>query len=308
MKTFNIITNLVNGAGLQQDYALIRGLLESYGHKVNGVMSTVNRFGIPPADINIFLEHIVPYAMHCAKEQWVFPNSEWWYSTWDRHLPYFAKILCKTRDCYEIWSKKVPPANLVYTGFESNDYYRPEIVRLPVFLHLAGLSVSKNTQAVAEAWRKYALPYPLLVVSQRDEIARHCQGIKNVTLVARLSHEEVIAKMNECTFHLNPSMYEGFGHYIHEALSCGGVVITTDAPPMNSFAGIRRELLIPVASRTPSHEAFFNFVDPKDVAEAVHRAAAMSREQLDRNLTQTRSAFLSERDRFRQKFREVVPK
>jgi hypothetical protein len=141
---FNIISNLSNGAGLERDYKLVRRILEEKGHSVEGVM-----FDQPPpypkADVNIWLE-ILPSpswgltvaAIDAAPRNWVIPNPEWWYADlWDRHLPRFEKVICKTRDCTRIFERKAP-GRCSFTGFESLDLYEPETERQPTFLHMAG--------------------------------------------------------------------------------------------------------------------------------------------------------------------------
>ena len=53
------------------------------------------------------------------------------------------------------------------------------------------------------------------------------------TKFARMPDKELSEIISKCYFHLCPSEYEGFGHGIWEAKSTGGIVITTNAPPMN---------------------------------------------------------------------------
>jgi len=56
--------------------------------------------------------------------------------------------------------------------------------------------------------------------------------------------------MNQCPVHLCTSSTEGFGHSIGEALSCGAIPITTNAPPMNELVNEKRGFLVqPVNSR-----------------------------------------------------------
>lgn len=307
-RSFNIITNLTNGAGLQRDYELLKRLLESYGHKVTGTMFNAVAPTFRRHDVNIFLEVVTPQWIQYASENWIVPNTEWWYPCWDPFLPRINKVLLKTQDALRLWIKKIGPQRCRFIGFESNDFYVPDIPRQPIFLHMAGKSETKNTMAVTAAWRHEKLPYPLVAVAFKPEIVRLCQNIPNVTHVERYTDAEVIQAMNECRFHIMPSKYEGFGHYIHEAVGCGGIVITTDAPPMNEFDGIGRELLIPVERKLPRLKAgaVFNEVSPRAVADAVHKAAALSEERIAEIATAARAAFLADREYFRAQFKELA--
>lgn len=315
-KTFNISTNLTNGAGLQRDYELIRRMLESYGHTVNGLMFN-SYMPTPAADVTICLEvindkHLQWDPNHkripTGKENWFVPNSEWYYPCWNGVMPRFAKILCKTPDCYEIWKKKVGADKCVYIGFESLDFYQPDLPRSHSFLHMAGKSETKNTQAVCDAWKLFSLPFPLTVVAFKPEIVKHTHGVPNCRWVERLTDAEVAHEMNSHLFHIMPSKYEGFGHYIHEAIGCGGLVLTTDAAPMNQFNGIPRDLLIPVVKKERRLEAYFNLVSPEGVANAVKRAALVYEDVLAVRLISStaRQAFLEDREYFRTKFREIA--
>lgn len=303
-KIFNISTNLSNGAGLQRDYELMRRMLESYGHTVNGLMFNDYQQPIPPCDITICLEVIE--ARQLGKVNWFVPNSEWYYPCWNGQLGRFSKFLCKTQDAYNIWCKKVGAARCVYIGFESLDFCNRDVIRTPKFLHMAGKSETKNTAAVCEAWKKHNLPYDLTVVAFKPEIVRFTEGVPNCRWIERLTDAEVAHAMNEHLFHVMPSKYEGFGHYIHEAIGCYGLVITTDAAPMNQFNGIARELLIPVVKKEVRLEAFFNIVSADGVAEAVRRAAALPADIRNTLMDNARAAFLQDRDAFRKNFAEVA--
>lgn len=304
MATFTIITNLTNGAGLQKDYELLKGLLESYGHTVRGEMFNAADPTFRQADVNLFLEVVNPRHIPYAKQNWIVPNSEWWYPEWDQNVRYFSKVLCKTRDCHRLWTAKVGAERCVFTGFEANDLYRPEVERKRVFLHLAGKSETKNTAAVMAAWREHHLPYPLIVSAFKPEIVRLTQNVPNVTQVHRF--ENVVDVMNSSLFHIMPSKNEGFGHAIHEALGCKGMVVTTDAPPMNEFTGIEKGLLIPVDRKVPRLMTHFYEVSASAVAQAVHAAWNLYPDQLQKFGDTARAGFITDRDYFRTKFAEVV--
>lgn len=279
-------------------------MLERYGHTVRGEMFNAPDPTFRQCDVNIFLEVINPRHLTHARQNWIVPNSEWWYPEWNQYLNYFSRVLCKTRDCYDLWSRKIGPQKCVYTGFEANDYYAPDVPRVPTFLHLAGKSETKNTAAVMDAWREHHLPYPLIVSAFKPEIVRLTRGVPNVTQVERFP--SVVETMNQCRFHIMPSKNEGFGHAIHEALGCGGVVITTDAPPMNEFVGVDRRFLIPVSQKVSRLMTHFYEVNPMAIAHAVHKAAQTPMDDLLQIGEKARAGFLSERDHFRNKFEEIV--
>ena len=126
-KDINIVTSLV-GAGLEREYLLLREFLMSHGHYVVGMHYTNINAPMVRADITIFLEVVMPQALNLARENWLVPNCEWWDSKNDQFLPRFSRIICKTKDCYDIWCNKVGPQKCIYTSFEARDIYHPSIV------------------------------------------------------------------------------------------------------------------------------------------------------------------------------------
>jgi len=311
-----VITSLV-GAGLECEYLLLRALLQAQGHYVMGVHYTDLSCELHPSDITISLEVISPRTLGLSRENWFAPNSEWYSPLNDRYLPQISKILCKTKDCYHIWCRKVGPEKCVFTSFEARDIYRPEVPREVKFLHVAGKSEYKNTEAVCNAWRQGRLPHinplPHLTIVARAPVFDSQWSEdnpfpdKNVTHIARATDEEIIQLMNSHQVHLIPSMYEGFGHVIHEALGCGGLVITTDAPPMNSYEGTTS--LIPVYSRTPRALAQLHQVNPSAVNTVVRQVAGMAWNQPDIVAAKSkaaREAFLDNREFFRTTFMRMV--
>lgn len=306
--TFNIITNISNGLGLQRDAELLKALLESAGHTADltGIVKP-RPWEIDPLvsprshDVNIFLE-VICSPIPPANENWFIPNSEWYEPPYEAGLCHIDRVLCKTKDCLTIWRKKVGN-KAEYVGFESRDFFRPEVIRERKFLHLLGNSTSKNTEAVLGAW---PLPYPLIVVSHGKETAHFRRSIPNVTYLDRVSDESLSKILNGCQFHIMPSQYEGYGQVLHEGISCGAVVITTDAAPMNEPLGIDRSLLIPVARTEPWRLAYRNFVSSEGVTAAVHNAARMTLEQLAEQRRFAREGFLKDRENFRKAFLGLV--
>ena len=117
-------------------------------------------------------------------------------------------------------------------------------------LHVCGNSIQKGTATVLDAWRLSDLP-PLEVYSYGDG-ARTLRGLhaaggipKNVRISLRSESASVIREAsNRCLIHVYPSTVEGFGHSIAQALACGSVVVTTDAPPMCEYVASEYGVLV----------------------------------------------------------------
>jgi hypothetical protein len=171
---------------------------------------------------------------------------------------------------------------------------------------LAGKSATKNTRAVADAWRNYEIPYQLTVASWHPHVNHFCKGIPNVKWVERFSEPELLQVMNENIFHIMPSAYEGYGHAINEALGCGGIVITVDAPPMNQCTGITVDATIPFYKKDYFHEAPAYHVAPNAVAEAVNRMISLSPDEIILRCHSSRNGFLADRKNFRKLFGELL--
>lgn len=308
-KTINIITNISNGAGLQKDAEIFAALLEKLGHSYRLIAYDRPHQGLSyPADINLFMEVMVPYLLNTAAVNWLMPNSEWWdANTGECALPRINLVLCKTHDCEAIWNRKMG-GRTYYTGFEAVDFSSniPVLNKDMAFLHLAGNSGTKNTNAVINCWRQYAPPYPVTIVSRDPAVRVQCHGVKNVTYEQRLADSHVSHALNSFRFHLMPSEYEGYGQGMHEALGCGGIVITTNAPPMTEFPGIPQELLIPSSGTFIRRIATAHSVTAEGVRDAVLRAASLSPDRLVRLSQEAREGFESERSAFRERIARLL--
>jgi hypothetical protein len=192
-----------------------------------------------PNDLAIFLEVVPREFLKIAPVRWAFLNPEW--MTPDRVQTVslgIDKIFAKTREAERIFSPLFP-GRVKYTGFLTRDQCLPEIERKPWFLHIGGNSSLRGTQTVVDAWKwtyeGKRLDRHLIVVStalqDRPEIPM-------VTYHEKLSEEELKSYQNECMFHIYPSGTEGWGHAIHEAQSCGAVLLVTGQPPMNEIPHI----------------------------------------------------------------------
>lgn len=313
---FNICTNTDNGVGLQADYLLLRGLLESWGHQVTGIhfKKKPQLEEAPQADVNLFLEVIAYDIIKKAKQNWLMPNPEW-FATWDHTegLPQINKFLCKTKEAVRIFNSLYGSDRVQYVGFESRDLYDPDVTRQRKFFHMAGQSRYKNSQAVAYAFAKFFddpsdkdVHKELVFVGAYEEEVQFARDHKNVKYIQRATEAELKKLMNECSFHIIPSGTEGWGHAIHEALGVGAVVISTDYPPMNEFAGISPELLIAPQRAMPELAAQRAFVGAFEVKAMIDKVWKLPQDKLNVFGWQARKAFLNQREDFRNAFKKVV--
>jgi glycosyltransferase involved in cell wall biosynthesis len=310
-KDINIVSSMV-GKGLEREYLLLRELLLAHDCYTVGLHYTdYANATLVRADVNMFLEVVMPNVFSLSRENWLFPNCEWWAPINDRFLPQFTKICCKTMDCYRIWCQKVGAGKCVYTGFEARDLYRPEVPRENKFLHIAGESEFKNTEAVIAAWKSGnwgIKPLPLTIVTRQKRYQDLAANIKGVTFISRASEDELVQLMNSHRFHLLPSAYEGFGHALNEGIGCGALVLTTDAPPMSEFAGIMGDWRVPCVGKSLRSLAQLAMINFGGVIVAAQKAisASINQDFIENKSRAARQAFLDSREAFRRRILSLL--
>lgn len=298
---FNIISNLNNGAGLQQDYELLSAELRSRGHGVCGLQFNKLK-AVPPADVNLFLETVVPAVFSAAPQQWVVPNPEWWLEPYHVCLPRITKFLCKTHDSLRHF-REIAGNRAEYLGFSARDLYCPDIERQHAWLHIAGNSNVKNTDAILMAWE--TLPYDLTLVTRLPRLQALAAKLRRVTVYSHVKDSELLLLFNQHAFYLCPSQYEGFGHTLHEAMGVGALVITRDGPPMNEF-GLPKDFLIPSRVDRQLRLAQMRTVTPEAVAAKVHYVATLPSDTVQHLSLKMRGLYQIHRAAFRQRLSEVL--
>lgn len=218
-----------NGVGLTKDIAILKTIIESHGHRADFV--DWQNEPTKGYDVNIFLELFNKDFLPYGEMNYLIPNPEWFLVQWNtEYIRNRVTVLTKTRDTERIFKRLFFP-RVTYTGFTSVDMHLPETEKKLQFVHLPGKSEAKGTSQVIKAFEQ--MPDVELTIYSEQFLSAKTPNIKIHR--DRLSDEGFRKVQNEFSFHLCPSIYEGFGHYINEAKSCGNVVITTNASPMNEL-------------------------------------------------------------------------
>lgn len=294
--TVNIITNTTNGAGLQRHALILKDRFTESGFRVR-----LTHFQKPEtwvrADLNLSVEVIRPEALDLAPINWFMPMPEWYYpDPWNRSIGRMSRVLCNTRHGVDVMGRVCKPH---YLGFESRDIGVDGTAKQRRFLHVAGLSINKNTQSVVDAWVKHKIEHPLTVVCARKDVLPDIRH-PNIRIFRRVDDALLNQLQRSHWFHLCVSKYEGWGHYIHEATSCGGLVITHDKPPLNEFPAFAR---VPAAQSGSLRMAPLFEPNVDDLAATVDWCASQSDEQLHSASVRLIDEQRKSRDGFRDRFK-----
>ncbi len=230
-----------------------------------------------PYDINIALEHVRPDWFGLARLNLLVPNPEWLSPRSQRYLTRHDAILCKTRHAVELFSAR--GCRALHIGFRSTDCLQPEVPRQPTFLHLAGASRMKGTRRLLALWQRHP-EWPRLLVLHSPHTATPPVGPLPPNIEHRIGYpgdvREVRRLQNAHLFHLCLSETEGWGHYLVEAMSCGAVVLTCNAPPMNELVTAERGILIDAGEAGPFNLSTLHRFDEAALEVAIARLLAMS--------------------------------
>jgi len=297
--TINLIYKAM-GFGLARDAEILTNELKNLGYSVRSFKVNSSK-PVRQADINVFLQEPNQDHFSSAKKNYLIPNPEWYYKDVSL-ISEFDMILCKTREGERIFKQYNP--NTVFIGFTSFDRYDEKIKKnYRQAVHVAGKSLQKGTDSVVEAWELNPQLPGLTIYRYEGRI--DYPPLYNVRLFCCfLPDDELIKIQNSYGLHLCPSETEGFGQYLSEALSCGGIPITTDAPPMNEFVTDERCL----ATYRHTSEQFLAtnyYVDPEHLGQVVAKLMLLSDDELAEIGRKNRQFYLDSKHKFEKKIRKI---
>lgn len=267
------IVGRYNSAGVENDIKILGSILSELGHQVTYSEASEKTlfFRLHKKilfDVNLFVEQVEPLLLPAARKNILKPNQESRFK--EEGLD---AIFAKTRYAESLFTAKGLKTH--YMGFCSLDRYRPGIAKEPFVLHTTSRSTLKGTAEVIETWRRYS-DLPKLVVLIAPIFRHLIISLPHVEWIDTfLPEEELVLLQNRALCHLCPSVTEGFGHSICEALSTGALVITTDAPPMNELVTEERGLLCPWSNQLPAGYGDAFYCKPEQIRESVLRAFAL---------------------------------
>ncbi len=138
-----------------------------------------------------------------------------------------------------------------------DDVKRRYGLREQFILAMGGVDPRKNTsniiQAFARAKREHRLPHQLVIVGLpprasgrfADAADALCVG-GDVVLLDFVPEEALVSLYNAATVFLYPSLYEGFGFPVLEAMACGTLVVASAAGSIPEIAGDAALLVNPI--------------------------------------------------------------
>ncbi len=259
--------------------------------------------------INIFLEHIDPYYLYRGDINCFIPNPEYCEESDSKLLPKIDHILCKTFFTEKIF--KSLQTTTYYAGFTSEDRLDIKIAdRSETFFHLAGSSPLKGTDILVDLWLKH-LEWPKLTIVQHPKMQKKESPVHadNINYIFDYLDDDSLKKLqNKNLFHLCPSEAEGFGHYIVEAMSCGAVTLTTDAPPMNEIVTKERGVLVKYRSQEPQMLGMNYYVDEDDLEKQIIKMMNISRGKKRKISEESRQWFVKNDRDFRLRFKDFIYK
>ena len=252
-------------------------------------------------DLNIYLDRIDPTYLPLARRNWFVPNQEWLETADLPSLSLVDLILFKTRHAEQtlrtVALKRDSSDLHPRIAFTSNpkDFGR--------FLHVAGWNPHKGTRRLLDLWLSHP-EWPTLTVVAQGQTATSAANLAMKS--RRLPETRLKVLQNECGVHLAPSEVEGFGHSIGEALSCGAILITSNAPPMNEVVGSSGAFLVDVESSEPMGHGMRYKVSRSSLETAVEAVLRLTPAQRRDRSRCAREAFEKGRSSFTRRLYDLL--
>ena len=121
----------------------------------------------------------------------------------------------------------------------------------------------------------------------------------------RIPEDLLINLLNKILFHVCCSEYEGFGHYIWEAKSAGGIVITTDGPPMNDFVH-NDGFKVKVWRRKRQQMGILQLIDQRDLERVIRETMRLDDDEIAEMSRASRKAWEDNDQYFRKIINQII--
>lgn len=136
----------------------------------------------------------------------------------------------------------VPAARVVAVPLAAAEFFRPveaAPVPRPYFVFAGTLEPRKNLPALLEAFRllRQRCDVDLVLAGRRRADCPHLPGCQGVACLGEVSDEQLRALYSGALACVYPSLYEGFGLPVLEAMQCGAPVIASRDPAVMEVAG-----------------------------------------------------------------------
>lgn len=319
-RTVNLVVR-DNGLGLSRDARLLAEALAAHGCEVactrlgetdererwrhdhgwrawlaHARHARSRRRGHARFDINIMFEHVWPLHLPLARCNIALPNPEWFDARDRRHLRCIDHVWAKTRHAERLFREL--GCSVQWTGFASEDAALPGLSRQRAFFHLAGGSRTKGSEELVALWLRHP-EWPMLTLVRHGGMPDPAPQAANLRVIAEyLDQDHLRMLQNTHAFHLCPSKTEGYGHYLCEAMSAGGIAVTLDAAPMNELVDPGRGLLVAATAEGTQGLATLYRFDPAAMEQAVEACLRMDDAQLVAMGTRARTWFIDNRSHF----------
>ena len=191
-----------NGVGIVNDAILLKTVLKNYDIKLYDM--SINAI-CRPSDLGIFIQNIWTEQIDKNKKNVYIVNEEWLNDGEKSCLNRFNYIFVKSsyaKSLLDSYHK-----NVICTGFFSLDRYFFQ-KNTNNILHFKGKSIQKNTESVKDL---------------------NCVNILDSS-INYLSDNDITYNLNNHDIHICCSLYEAWGHYLWEAMSCSKLVICSEIP------------------------------------------------------------------------------
>ena len=198
----------------------------------------------------------VPYLPVCPAVMTVHDLSPWMNPAWHhgagrirRRTPFLLKLGLATMvitDCEAVRKEviarfKLPAERVVAVPLAADESFRPTATPAndPYFLFVGTLEPRKNIPFLIEAWKRLQteIPIRLILAGRRRADCPSIEPHPGLEIMGEVKDAALPGLYSGALAVVYPSLYEGFGLPVLEAMSCGAPVIASRDPALIELAG-----------------------------------------------------------------------